>query len=607
MLIQRQLPSEIISANRESTQQDRSEGLADQAQVPSQAGDRASQTNFSHDSLSPEIKQISTPIDYLSPSSATILIVDDTPNNLQVLFSYLETEGFRVLLAEDSASALQIAQSQNPDLILLDVLMPGVDGFATCSQLKSQAATKDIPVIFLTALSDTVNKVQGFKLGGVDYITKPIEQEEVLVRIQTHLRLRNMGRALIAQNRDLTKALDFEASVRKITAKIRDSLDETYCLRIATKELATVLNLSGCQIELYDAEQKTATIAHEYNVSLPLCQGETRQVDEFPELYQQLLQKSHLQLVEPVPQFNPPGIQVTRLACPIFDDRGIIGNLWGLRPPGELFTPLEIGLMEQVASQCAIAMRQARLYANSNQQVAELAKLNQLKDDFLKTVSHELKAPVSSIQLAAQTLESLLNAKQNPRQSPLFKRVLKIFHQSCQQQKKLTDDLITLCYIDAQAKIVQPESIELNALIENIAQPYSIGKYQQQKLLFKRSRSKLNVYVDPSILEQIIRELLNNAFQYTSTAAPVTIRTQKEKSQAIVQVINPGRQILEAEQQQIFDQFYRPQENLTNRGRGSGLGLTLVKKLADILEIDVSVSSDDSGSTFSLILPLESP
>ena len=140
------------------------------------------------------------------------------------------------------------------------------------------------------------------------------------------------------------------------------------------------------------------------------------------ELYQQLLQRSPLQLVEPIPQFNPQGIQVTRLACPIFDDRGIIGNLWGLRPPGELFTPLEICLMEQVAAQCAIAMRQARLYANSNQQVAELAKLNQLKGDFLKTVSHELKAPVSSIQLAAQTLESLLKAKQNPRQSPLFKR-----------------------------------------------------------------------------------------------------------------------------------------------------------------------------------------
>lgn len=136
-------------------------------------------------------------------TSATILIVDDTPNNLQVLFSSLETAGFKVLLAEDSASALQIAQAQNPDLILLDVLMPNVDGFATCSQLKAQAATKDIPVIFLTALDDTINKVQGFKLGGVDYISKSIEQEEILVRIETHLKLRDKSRGLASRSSSL--------------------------------------------------------------------------------------------------------------------------------------------------------------------------------------------------------------------------------------------------------------------------------------------------------------------------------------------------------------------------------------------------------------------
>ena len=605
MLTYHKLPPDIVSSSYDrATQNQSQEASAENESTNSELKTQASSINLNNYSLPPEIEQLSTPTNTLSTTSATILIVDDTPNNLQVLFSYLETAGFRVLLAEDSESALQIAQSQSPDLILLDVLMPNVDGFTTCSQLKSQVATKDIPVIFLTALSDTINKVQGFKLGGVDYITKPIEQEEVLVRVQTHLHLRNMGRALVTQNRELKTALDFEASVRKITDKIRDSLDETYCLRVATKELATVLNLSGCQIELYDAEQKMATIVHEYNVSLPQCQGETRQIDEFPELYQQLLKKSPLQLVEPVPQFNPQGIQVTRLACPIFDDRDIIGNLWGLRPPGELFTPLEICLMEQVASQCAIAMRQARLYANSNQQVAELAKLNQLKDDFLKTVSHELKAPISSIQLAAQTLESLLKAKQNPRQSPLFQRVLKIFHESCQHQKKLTDDLLTLCYIDAQAKVIQPESIELNALIENLAKPYSINKNQQHELLVKLSPKKLNVYADPSILEQIVQKLLNNAFQHAPTNAKIILQTKLAGSNALIRVINLGREMSATEQQQIFDRFYRSTQQ--PQGSSTGLGLTLVKKLVEILEVSIDVASDRQGTTFTITLPLES-
>jgi signal transduction histidine kinase/DNA-binding response OmpR family regulator len=541
-------------------------------------------------------------------TSATILIVDDTPNNLQILFSSLETAGFKVLLAEDSASALQIAQSQNPDLILLDVLMPDVDGFATCSQLKSQAATKEIPVIFLTALSDTVNKVQGFKLGGVDYITKPIEQEEVLVRIQTHLNLRNMSRALARQNQELQQALEFEALVRRITDKVRDSLDETYCLRVATEEVARVLHLSGCQIELYDAQQQTATIVHEYSITLPLCQGETRQINDFPELYQQLWQKTPLQLVEAVPLFNPQGIQVTRLACPIFDDRGIIGNLWGLRPPGEIFTALEISLMQQVASQCAIAMRQARLYASSNQQVAELAKLNQLKDDFLKTVSHELKAPISSIQLAAQTLESLLNVKQNPRQSPLFQRVLKIFRESCQQQQKLTDDLLTLCYVDAQATVIQPESIELNSLLTNLVKPYLSAQNQQQqpKIFVNLSRQKPKIYADPIILERIVQELLNNALQHNPLEGKITLITRIVKPGVLIQVIDTGREIPEAEQPQIFDQFYSGQENSFPRNRSTGLGLSLVKRLVEVLKATIEVSSDRQGTVFTVTIPLES-
>ena len=596
-MLYHQLSSGIVFSNYEQTQQNQLEKRLENSSHPKI---EVSSLNQSNCSLSSE-EQLS--ILDRSTTPATILIVDDNPDNLQVLFSYLEMVGFKVLLAEDSQSAIQIAQSQNPDLILLDILMPGVNGFATCSQLKSQASTKDIPVIFLTALSDTIDKVEGFKRGGVDYITKPIEQEEVLVRIQTHLRLRNMDRALVVQNRELKNALEFEASVRRIANKIRDTLDETYCLRVATKELATVLHLSSCQIELYDAKQKTATIAHEHSVSIPQSLGETRQVDEFAELYQQLLQKSPLQLVEPVPQFSPQGIQVTRLACPIFDERGIIGNLWGLRPPGELFTPLETRLMEQVASQCAIAMRQARLYANSNQQVAELAKLNQLKDNFLKTVSRELKAPISSIQLAAQTLESLLKAKQNPSQSPLFKRVLKIFHESCQQQKKLTDDILTLCYIDARAKVIQPESLELNALINNLVKPYLARKNQQQ-LLVELSRQKLNIYVDPSILEQIVNELLNNAFQYTPTDADIILQTELLESNALIRMINLDREISKTEQQQIFEQFYHSSIKATYH-RGSGLGLTLVKKLVDVLDASIDVVSDRQRTTFTITIPLE--
>ena len=535
-----------------------------------------------------------------SASHATILIVDDTPNNLQLLFSYLETAGFKVLLAEDGETALQIARNQIPDLILLDVLMPGIDGFATCSQLKSLPATKEIPIIFLTALSETVNKVQGFKLGGVDYITKPSEQEEVLARIQTHLNLKRMRHALAVRNRELQQALNFEALIKRITDKIRDSLDETYCLRVATEELATVLNLSSCQVELYNPQKTTATIVYEHNNSLPQCQGETRQIDDFPELYRQLLQKSPLQLVEPLPQFNPQGIQVTRLACPIFDERGIIGNLWGLRPPTEVFTDWEIRLISQVASQCAIAMRQARLYAESNQHIAELAKLNHLKDDFLKTVSHELKAPMSSIQLAAQTLEGILDSKKSGARSPIFKRVIEIFRESCQKQKQLVDGLVTLSYVDTQATTIQSEQLQLDSWLSELIQPYlRQARNQQRKLILAPVDEKLSIVADPTILERIMQELLTNAFKYTPEKGEITIQTKETASATSICVVNTGVEIPAQQQQLIFDRFYRISNN-SKANKSVGLGLTLVKKLAEILKAEVEVKSSQQKTSFCL-------
>lgn len=540
--------------------------------------------------------------------SGTILIVDDTPDNLLVLFSYLEEQGFKVLLAEDGKTGLKIAQSKAPDLILLDVLMPDIDGFETCRLLKAEASTKEIPVIFLTALSETVNKVKGFRLGGVDYITKPTEQEEVLVRIQTHLNLRNMRQALAQQSQTLAKqnqklqqAWDFEAVIRVATEKIRDSLDERQILETATKELAVVLDLSSCQIELYDTEQTTATIAYEYTVAFPSSQGVNRNIKDFPELYQQLLQKNPLQLVEAMPQFNPQGIQVNRLACPIFDDRGIFGNLWGLRPPTEVFTALEIRLMQQMAASCAIAIRQARLHQASLQQVEELDKLNQLKDDFLKTISHELKAPMSSIQLAAETMETLLATQKNPRKSPTFKRVIQIFHESCDRQKRLVDDLLTLCYIDAKAKTLELELIDLHLWIPDLTQIYwQRTQNQKQQLILNLASEELKVLADPMILERIVREFLHNACKYTPADQVITIETEANESEISLCVINTGVEIPVKEQELIFDQFYRIPNNDPWKYGGTGLGLTLVKKLAAMLGATVDVRSENKQTIFCL-------
>ena len=138
-------------------------------------------------------------------NSHSILIVDDNYNNLEVLSETLTRAGFQIAVAIDGETALEQIQYYKPELILLDVMMPGIDGYQTCKQLKSNPDTFDIPVIFMTALSDTEHKVKGFAIGAVDYITKPFQREEVLARVRVQLQLRNLSRTLEGQNRMLKK------------------------------------------------------------------------------------------------------------------------------------------------------------------------------------------------------------------------------------------------------------------------------------------------------------------------------------------------------------------------------------------------------------------
>ena len=134
-----------------------------------------------------------------------ILIVDDVPDNLSVLFEFLSSRGFEVLVADSGTLALEELPQSNPDLILLDVMMPGIDGYETCRRIKMSERFRDVPLFFLTALTDTIDKVRGFSLGAVDYITKPIDPDEVLARVRAHLELRALHLALEERNEELDR------------------------------------------------------------------------------------------------------------------------------------------------------------------------------------------------------------------------------------------------------------------------------------------------------------------------------------------------------------------------------------------------------------------
>ncbi len=216
--------------------------------------------------------KLNVPTINIMPNSYTILIVDDIPENISTLFDFLDANDFEVLVARDGPTAIEITEYEHPDLILLDIMMPGLSGFETCKLLKTNNKTKNIPVIFMTALSETLDKVKGLQLGAVDYVTKPIQQEEILARINTHLTVYNLQQQLKIKNDELeSKNSELEAKNLELEAKNYEL--DTFSHTVAhdlKNPLAHLVSLSDLLIEeLSDdiSEQGRVCLKHILNSS----------------------------------------------------------------------------------------------------------------------------------------------------------------------------------------------------------------------------------------------------------------------------------------------------------------------------------------------------
>jgi CheY-like chemotaxis protein len=188
-------------------------------------------------------------------NSQSILIVDDNVNNLDVLSETLTRAGFQVAVAIDGESAIEQVRYHKPELILLDVMMPGINGFETCQRLKADTSTFDIPIIFMTALSDTQHKVRGFSLGAVDYITKPFQQEEILARVRVQLQLRNLSRTTEEQNRILKREIISREKAETSLIKLNHELEKRVEER-TTKLSQTLQKLRHTQVQLLRQKQE---------------------------------------------------------------------------------------------------------------------------------------------------------------------------------------------------------------------------------------------------------------------------------------------------------------------------------------------------------------
>jgi PAS domain S-box-containing protein len=312
--------------------------------------------------------------------NGVILIVDDTPINLELLLNFLEDSGFKVLVAEDGESAIESAEFALPDMILLDILMPGIDGFETCRRLKTNQATQDIPVIFMTALTETVDKVRGLSLGAVDYITKPLQHEEVLARIQLHLSFRNLNKTLTEQN----ARLEQEISERKRAEEERETAfkalqeSEARFKRLVEANIIGIIlaDLNGNIIEANDAFLRMVEYGRE-----DLSSGRLRWDEITPPEYRHLDERA-------IAEFISSGV------CTPFEKEFI-------RKDGSRVPTMVGGALVEQSQQNALcfvldisdAYRQATLHKLAEQKIHEQAALLDITTDaiFVRDLDNKIR------------------------------------------------------------------------------------------------------------------------------------------------------------------------------------------------------------------------
>ncbi|MEL6137746.1 MAG: ATP-binding protein [Cyanobacteria bacterium J06628_6] len=487
---------------------------------------------------------------------ADILAIDDTPENLQLLSQLLTQRQYKVRSVTKGSTALRAAQAAPPDLILLDINMPGLGGYEVCQQLKQDERTREIPVIFISALGETLDKVRAFQVGGVDFVTKPFQVEEVLARIETHLQLCSLRQQLQEQNHHLQTEIRSRQHAQEMFSKAFRASPSP--IAITTLETGRFLEVNASFLRL-SGYSRSEVLDHTVS-DLDLGMS-------YQKYFESVLQLEHAGVLQNL-EFE--------LRTKTGDARTLL---------------LSVEMIELQGHRCALTIGH------------DITERKRLENEFISLVSHELKTPMNGMIGALD----LLGTGQLGSLTEKGQQLINMATSNAERLVRLVNDILDLERMKSGQLTLRPKRCQLPDLFERaVSVMRPLAEAAGVTLVVETAEAAL--WVDCDRIQQLLTNLLSNAIKFSSADQTIWLTAEQQQtatSQVLITVRDQGRGIPEDKLDLIFERFQQVDVSDTRKKGGTGLGLAICRQIVHQHQGQIWVNSGlGEGSTFNVLLPI---
>lgn len=497
--------------------------------------------------------------------SEQILLVDDNPINLQILYKTLQGSGYRLLIAKNGQSALEIARRARPSLVLLDVMMPDMDGFDVCTQLKADTATAAIAVIFLSALGDSQAKVRGFAVGGVDYIAKPFQSDEVVARVRTHIKIHRLEQQLARRNSEL------EAENQQILNAIEEGI-----IGIDEEARVSFINPSAVRITGWPA----ADIIGEPLQTLPILHGISG--DHEPMMFNRALEAGQV----------------------VHSDMELIRTREGrLLPVALTLSARKEGGAVLVLRDISTWLEHEEMLRRTREEMESqrqhLAHMERLSSsgEMAAGIAHEVNQPLTALVNYAQVGRRMLE-----RDSIEREKLVDLLDKVNTQAVRASEVIKRL-----RSYIKKPDAararVDINQLLQEVVTLAEVDARINDVPIHLEFESGLpQIAVEVVQIQQVALNLLRNAMEAMQNAPDkqygVVVRTTLDNGYVNFSVIDRGHGVSEEVEQQLFRPFF------TTKSSGMGVGLSICQSIVQTHAGEIGYRRNaEGGATFYCRLP----